>query len=201
MSSVWDMILQWGSTIKVSIELPVATRHRRDMTEKLLKATLNPNSHTHTQNLNLNYLLATRQNGNHSPGPWPGRLVPSSPQSSELGNSILDLFSRRDKRVWKCIPIRNGLVSSICPIVYFMFRLWFLNVRVNLFFTSSYEGVFKEYRIRMPGGQVKPIIITVLVCITVFDKQLIRICLLDSKRNITLPVIALSKQKLFSLQN
>ena len=33
MSSVWDMILQWGSTIKGSIELPVATRHRRDMTE------------------------------------------------------------------------------------------------------------------------------------------------------------------------
>ena len=28
-----------GSTIKVNIELPVATRHRRDMTEKLLKAT------------------------------------------------------------------------------------------------------------------------------------------------------------------
>ena len=48
MSSVWDMILQWGSTIKGSIELPVATRHRRDMTEKLLKATLNPNTHTHT---------------------------------------------------------------------------------------------------------------------------------------------------------
>ena len=48
MSSVWDMILQWGSTIKVSIELPVATRHRRDMTEKLLKATFNPNTHTHT---------------------------------------------------------------------------------------------------------------------------------------------------------
>ena len=48
MSSVWDMILQWGSTIKVSIELPVATRHRSDMTEKLLKATLNPNTHTHT---------------------------------------------------------------------------------------------------------------------------------------------------------
>ena len=30
-------------TIKVSIELPVATRRRRDMTEKLLKVTLNPN--------------------------------------------------------------------------------------------------------------------------------------------------------------
>ena len=29
--------------MNVSIELPVATRHRRDMTEKLLKATLNPN--------------------------------------------------------------------------------------------------------------------------------------------------------------
>ena len=47
MSSVWDMILQWGSTIKVSIELPATTRHRRNMTEKLLKATLNPNKHTH----------------------------------------------------------------------------------------------------------------------------------------------------------
>ena len=29
----------------MSIELPVATRLRRDMTEKLLKATLNPNTH------------------------------------------------------------------------------------------------------------------------------------------------------------
>ena len=48
MSSVWDMILQGGSTIKVNTELPVATRHRRDMTEKLLKTTLNPNTHTHT---------------------------------------------------------------------------------------------------------------------------------------------------------
>ena len=37
------MILQWRNTIKVSIELPVATRHRHDVTEKLLKATLNPN--------------------------------------------------------------------------------------------------------------------------------------------------------------
>ena len=35
--------------MKVSIELPVATRNRRDMTEKLLKATLNPNTHTHTR--------------------------------------------------------------------------------------------------------------------------------------------------------
>ena len=43
MSSVWGMIIQWGSTIKVSMDLPVTTRHRRDMTEKLLKAMLNPN--------------------------------------------------------------------------------------------------------------------------------------------------------------
>ena len=43
MSSVWGMILQWGSTIKVSIELPVASRHCHDMTEKLLKATINRN--------------------------------------------------------------------------------------------------------------------------------------------------------------
>ena len=43
MSSVSGMILQWGSTIKVSMELPVATRPFRDMTEKLLKAMLNPN--------------------------------------------------------------------------------------------------------------------------------------------------------------
>ena len=53
MSSVRGMILQWGSTIKVSIELPVATRHRRDMTEKLLKATLNPANNK----INLHYVV------------------------------------------------------------------------------------------------------------------------------------------------
>ena len=37
------MIFQWGSTLKVSIELPVTSRHRRDMTERLLKATLSLN--------------------------------------------------------------------------------------------------------------------------------------------------------------
>ena len=42
MSRVWGTILQWGSAIKVSIEFPVAPIHRRDMNEKLLKATLNP---------------------------------------------------------------------------------------------------------------------------------------------------------------
>ena len=37
------MIIFVDIIVQVSIELPVTTRHRRDMTEKLLKATLNPN--------------------------------------------------------------------------------------------------------------------------------------------------------------
>ena len=37
------MMFQWDSTMKVSIELPAATRQHRDMTEKLLKAKLNLN--------------------------------------------------------------------------------------------------------------------------------------------------------------
>ena len=42
-------------------------------------------------------------------GPWPGRLVPSSHQRSELSNSILGIFNRGDNiRVWKCIQIPNG---------------------------------------------------------------------------------------------
>ena len=43
MSSVWGMILHCYITIKVSIEVPFPTRHCRDMTDKLLKATLNQN--------------------------------------------------------------------------------------------------------------------------------------------------------------
>ena len=43
------MILQSASTIKVSTELPVASRHRRDITKKLLKATLNPNKQQQQQ--------------------------------------------------------------------------------------------------------------------------------------------------------
>ena len=58
------------------------------------------------QNQNQKCLLVTCQNVNHSPGPWAGRLVPSSHQRSELSNTILGTFSRGDKRVWKCIPIR-----------------------------------------------------------------------------------------------
>ena len=40
MSRVRGMILQWGSTIKVSIQLPDATVMWRDMTKKMSKATL-----------------------------------------------------------------------------------------------------------------------------------------------------------------
>ena len=60
-----------------------------------------------------NVYVVTRQNDNHSPGPWPGRLVPSSHQRSELRNTILGTFSRGDKRVWKCIPIPNGLGKKV----------------------------------------------------------------------------------------
>ena len=44
----------------------------------------------------------------------------------------------------------------------------FLNVRVNLLFTSSYEGVYlkaessNKNRIRMHGGQVKPNLICLI---------------------------------------
>ena len=56
-----------------------------------------------------------RQNDTHSPepGPWPGRLVPSSHQRSEFSNTILGTFSRGDKRVWKCNPIPNGLGEKL----------------------------------------------------------------------------------------
>ena len=36
--SVWGLIFQWGSTLKVSIELPATSRHHCNMTERLLKA-------------------------------------------------------------------------------------------------------------------------------------------------------------------
>ena len=36
----------------MNIELLIATRHRRDMTKKLLKATLNPNKQQQQQNQN-----------------------------------------------------------------------------------------------------------------------------------------------------
>ena len=41
--SVSGVIFQWGSTLKVSIELPATSRHCHDTTERLLKGTLSPN--------------------------------------------------------------------------------------------------------------------------------------------------------------
>ena len=61
MSSVWGMILQCDSTIKVSIELPVATRHRRDMTEKLFKATLNPKKQQQLMGVLLSITIGTER--------------------------------------------------------------------------------------------------------------------------------------------
>ena len=40
---MWYHVKCLGHDISVSIELPVATRHHLDMTEKVLKAPLNPN--------------------------------------------------------------------------------------------------------------------------------------------------------------
>ena len=59
--------------------------------------------------------LVTHQNDNHSPRPWPGRLVPSSRQRSEFSNTILGTFSRGDKRVWKCILVPNGKLLLLPP--------------------------------------------------------------------------------------
>ena len=53
MSSVWSMILQWGSTIKMSTELPVATRHRCGMTEKILENDVKPKETTRTKKWSL----------------------------------------------------------------------------------------------------------------------------------------------------
>ena len=139
---------------------------------------------------------------------WPGRLVPSSHQRSELGNSFVGTFSRRDKRVWKCIPIPNGLVSSIYPIVYFTFRLWFLKRGSELIiYLIIWECVLKgrifqqEDRIRMFGGQVKPNIITVFdknsytfssVLFLAFDNEFLGIMysLFGSRQNIFLTVFS-----------
>ena len=55
--SVWGLIFQWGSILKVSIELPATSIHRCDMTERLLKVMLSPNQ-TNKQTKLLAYLVA-----------------------------------------------------------------------------------------------------------------------------------------------
>ena len=76
--------------------------HCPDMTEILLKR-------MESAKPSESELYTGCQKNNHSPGPGPGRQVPSSHQRSELNNTILSTFSRGDKRIWKCIPIPNGL--------------------------------------------------------------------------------------------
>ena len=51
------VMFQWGSTLKVNIELPDTSRHRRDMTERLLKATLTPNQ-TNKSTVSIDFVSA-----------------------------------------------------------------------------------------------------------------------------------------------
>ena len=51
MSSVWEMIVLLDSTLKRSNELPASSRHRPDMTERLLKGTLSRNKTNKQTNL------------------------------------------------------------------------------------------------------------------------------------------------------
>ena len=63
MSGVGSMILPLGSFIKVSTELPVATRHRRDMPEKNVEGNVEPeqtNTHDMSQLMRLWYLSHRR---------------------------------------------------------------------------------------------------------------------------------------------
>ena len=55
MQSVLRVILQLGSSIKVRIELPVATRHHRYMTDKLFKSNVKPEHYIYSLNNMLIY--------------------------------------------------------------------------------------------------------------------------------------------------
>ena len=50
-------MFQWGSTLKVHIEFPATSRHRRDMTERLLKATLSP-TQTNKSTVSIDFVSA-----------------------------------------------------------------------------------------------------------------------------------------------
>ena len=65
--------------------------------------------HTVTQDQDQDNLLVKRQNDNHSIGPLIRELGPSSHQRSELGNTILCIFSRWDQRIGADIPIPDNL--------------------------------------------------------------------------------------------
>ena len=84
----------------MSIELPVATRHRRDMTEKLLKAMLNPNSHTHHLFFCLPLLLA--------PFTVPYRIVFAMPEGLEKWPYHLSFRFFTMVRKSSCTPMHSG---------------------------------------------------------------------------------------------
>ena len=65
----------------MSIELPVATRHRRDMIEKLLKVTLNPKTHTHT------HTLTSEENDIHLLGISEIKLKSFHPDNAFIANN------------------------------------------------------------------------------------------------------------------
>ena len=85
----------------MSIELPVATRHRRDMTEKLLKATLNPNKQQQQHKGCAHY-------AGHS------RLTNRTLRfdSNVLSSSVLRDRAIVDLNV--CIKVNNGILMKIC---------------------------------------------------------------------------------------
>ena len=72
----------------MSTELPVATRHRRDMTEKLLKATLNQNTHTHTPHLTTD-LAQNEGNKIYGPGQEDVRRAGSNQQNMDWKASVI----------------------------------------------------------------------------------------------------------------
>ena len=58
--SVWDLIPQLGSTIKVSTELPVTTRHRRDMTDNVESDVKSERTNKQTNNFTKVFILHGR---------------------------------------------------------------------------------------------------------------------------------------------
>ena len=154
--SVWGMIFQWGSTLKVSIELPVTSRHRRNMTERLLKATLSPNQTKlemcpqymdapavgyltiKLQNSDLLYILTPRPTRGHDSG----ATVPYIKRSCfrDFPQYIIRSFVTKQNRVY----IKKMYVSSfhsVSPCLVMSFEQVFWSV------TSCFR-VFPLYLIR-----------------------------------------------------
>ena len=129
MSSVWGMILQWGSTIKVSIEIPVATGHRRDMTEKLLKTTSNPNTHTHTHKENTSIKLSKFffKNNNSSQRK---KKKKKKLESGALGHELICVICNWavwNFVLWQKIKVCDSCIVSTWALLIFLLCLWWPN--------------------------------------------------------------------------